>query len=84
MLSSKVIHCPKTEREYDKQTLAVAPETGTERLLLSFWRGTLHCSIIISKDEAREFADSILELIEESEEPNPNQQSIHFPQQQAA
>jgi len=82
----KFVRC---NRVGDQLFLSVSPNSGdwysSKRLLrLSFWRGELHCSTDISKDEAREFAHSILELLEALDEPNPDQQSIDFPQQEAA
>jgi len=78
----KNAHCLSRRLANDKQILRVAPY-GEGMLSLSFFSGDFHCSNVVNKDEAREFAESILELVEEIPEPNPNQQALDFPQQEA-
>jgi len=78
----KHVECQSARQANNNQVLSVSPHSGDGMLRLSFFSGELYCSNVISKDEARELAENILELLEEI--PYPNQESLDPPQQEAA
>jgi len=80
----KNVYCKRTPQANNNQILRVAPYGGQGMLSLSFFNGDLYFSNVINKDDAREFAENILELIEEIPDPNPNQESLDLSQQEAA
>jgi len=82
--NAKYVYCDSAQHTNRLPVLSVSPYSEDGMLRLSFFRGDFFCSIAINKDEAREFAENILELLEEISEPNPNQESLDLPQQEAA
>jgi len=82
--NSKDVRCKRPLKATNNQVLSVSPHSGGEMLHLSFFCGDLYCSNSITKDEAREFAENILKLLEEIADSNPNQESLDLQQQEAA
>jgi len=74
-INHKHVECKRPQHAKNELVLSVSPYYEGGILRLSFYRGDMYFSNLVHKDEAREFAENILELIEEIAEPNPNQEA---------
>jgi len=79
--NTKHVYCNSVQQTSNTHVLS-ASRYGRDMLYISFFRGDLCCSNVISKDEAHKFAENILKLLEETAAPNP--QPIDCPQMEVA
>jgi len=71
----KHVECKRPQQANNDLVLSVSPYFEDGMLRLSFFYGELYFSNVINNDDARKFAENILELLEEIAEPNPNQEA---------
>jgi len=73
--TTKHVYCDSVQLTNNTHVLSVS-RYGRDLLHISFFRGDLCCSNVISKDQAHKFAENILKLLEET--------AVDCPQQEAA
>jgi len=72
------------DSEFGVLNLDVIETTRKDGLILQINSYPISVSATIRADTARKFANALLEAADDLDEPNPNQQTIDIPQQEAA